>query len=179
MVKFKKFGAALALCASVLPVAAMQPLSELEMAQSRAREGFTVLADLKLQAGSMAGFTPFAQAFFRLNDLLISGLLGARVDVLTDSMYATSLSDSLKSYGIKDADVPGFVTALGPAMGFKPGADVVQISFPAWSAVTQGTYVSLQLSSVNTGSSGPSLGGMVFQDLNPTGTRIWVSGRSH
>lgn len=179
MVNFKKIVAVLALSASVVPVAAMQALSETEMSQSRARGGLTVLADLQLQIGSLAGLAPFAQALFQLNDLLISGLLEARVDVLSDNMYAASLRETLKSYGINDSEIPGLVTALGPAAGFRQGSDVVQISFPALPEGGSGTYLNLQLSSVNTGSRGPSLGGVVFQDINPTGTRIWVSGRSH
>lgn len=176
--KFTKIMAALALMSAVMPVAALQRMSDAELAQVRGREGVTILADLKVQIGSLTRFSPLAQTLYKLNELLISGLFGARVDVISESMYVASLSDSLKSYGIKDADITSIMASVGPSIGAVSGPDVVQIAFPSLPTAARGAALTISVASANTGAAGASMGGVILKDINPAGTKIWLVGRS-
>jgi len=176
--KFTQTVAALALASAVLPVAAMQRMTDAELSHVRGREGVSILADLKVQIGSLTSFSPLAQALFKLQDLMISGLMGATVDVLSETQYTVALSDSLRSYGIKDADMAGVISAVGQSIGAVPGADVVQIAFPALPTSATGAALSISVASANTGTSGASMGGVTLKDINPAGTKIWLLGHS-
>ncbi len=172
--KFTSIIAALAIAISAVPASAMQPLGDFELSQVRGREGVTVLADLKVRIGTVLGYGPLGQAFYKLTDMMTSGLLGATVDVVSESMYTSALMGSLRSYGIKDSDMAGIMASVGADTGVIPGSDVIQIAFPALPASASGALLSINITSAATGTGGTSMGGVVLKDINPGGTRIWL-----
>jgi hypothetical protein len=167
----------LAMAITAVPAVAMQPLDDFELSQLRGRDGVTVLADMKVRIGSVLGYGPFGQAFYKLSDLMASGLLGAHVDVLSESAFTTALMGSLRNYGIKEADMAGIVAAVGADTGVVAGSDVIQLAFPALSAAATGAHLSITIASAATGAGGASMGGLVLKEINPSGTKIWF--RSH
>ena len=111
------------------------------------------------------------------SDLMASGLLGAKVDVLSESAYTSALMGSLRSHGIKDTDMAGIVAAVGADSGVIAGSDVIQIALPALPVSATGALSSTHIASAPTVAGGASMGGVVLKEINPSGTRIWF--RSH
>jgi hypothetical protein len=117
------------------------------------------------------------QALYKFSDLMASGLLGANVDVLSESAYTSALMGCLRSHGIKDPDMAGIVAAVVTDSGVIAGSDVIQIAFPALPAAATGALLSIHIASAASGAGGSSMGGVVLKEINLSGTRIWL--RSH
>jgi hypothetical protein len=169
--------AALAFSITALPASAMQPLGDFELSQERGRNGITVLSDLKVHIGSVLGYGLLGQALYKLSNLMVSGMLGANVSVISESAYTPALIGSLRSYGIKESNLAAMVAAVNSDSGVMKGTDVIQIAFPALQTAETGALLSINVASAAAGAGGTSIGGVIFKEINPGGTTIWL--RSH
>lgn len=174
--KLTKIIAALSLISAVLPVAAMQRMTDFELSHVSGREGVSILANLTVQIGAFTSFSLIGQAFFKLNQLLISEKV-ATGDVISAPLYVAALTDSLRAYGIKEADMTSIVASLGDSRGALLGTDVVQMTFPALPSSAMDGGLNISVASTHTGFTGASMGGLVLKDINPAGTKIWFLGQ--
>lgn len=164
----------LALSSALLPVAAMQHLSDSELSHIEGQAKVVVLADLRVEIESIGSNSAFSQTFFRLQDLLLSGRMGTTVSVLSGSAYKAELANTLKFYGVQDGQMEDALASLNPPNFGQSSAHVAQVTFPDLTASALGKGMDFSVRSIQWSENSPSMGGLHMKGIDPSGTKIWI-----
>ena len=172
--KFTPIIVALALSTAVMPLAAMQRMTDAELSQMRGALGVDALADLKVEMGVLSSFIPLAQNLQKLNVPMIFSQLGAKVEMLSDTQYTASLSDSLMGYGIKDTEMVGKISSAAFGQGAASRTGVVQITFPSTPTAGTDNVLASSIASMVPTLNGASMATFTLKDASLAGTKIWL-----
>lgn len=172
---------AAAFCAS-----AMQPIADVELSQMTGQAGISIVADMKLNIGSLKYMDATKLSSISLNTISASGLMSTSVDILTGAMYTTALTDALSARGIVNTPANGTIpagtaatttiAAIHLATGYAAGSDVLQLAFPVMPTSAKGALLNVSVASLNTGNGGASMGGISISDINLGGSKVWIYG---
>lgn len=174
--KLKNITATLTLIAAAFSANAMQPIADAELSQMTGQDGISIVADLKLNLGSLQYIDSTKSSAFNLNNISATGLIATTVDILTGTMYNTGLSDALTARGIAPADAPAVIASINAATGYVAASDVLQLAFPVMPASANGALLNVTVASMSTGNNGASMGGVSVKDINMGGSKVWIYG---
>lgn len=174
--KLNQFTAAMTLIACAFSASAMQPIADAELSKMTGQDGLSILADMKLNIGSLAYQDAGKTTAFSLNTISVTGLTSATVDVIKAADYNTALTASLTALGILPANTAAVITSMNTATGYTAGSDVLQIAFPSMPATAKGALLNVSVASMSTGNSGASMGGLKVSDINMGGSKVWIFG---
>ena len=162
--------------AIVAPAQAMQPITDADLSQMTGQAGISIVADLKLNVGTLKYLDSTKSSSISLSNLSATGLMSTVVDVYPAAMYTMAMTDSLKVRGIADINVPSIITGINTTTGYVTGSDVLQLAFPQMPATAKGALLNVSVASISTGNSGASMGGLSITDINLGGSKIWIYG---
>ncbi len=175
-----------ALMAAAFCAAAMQPMADAELSQMTGQTGISIVADMKLNIGALKYMDSTKSSSISLNTISATGLISTTVDILTGTMYTTALTDALSARGVVNTPANGSIPAgtaattaidaIRLATGYATGSDVLQLAFPVMPATAKGALLNVTVASINTGSSGASMGGLSVTDINMGGSKVWIHG---
>jgi len=174
----KKAALALALSSVAMAASAMNAIDDSALGQVSGQDGVSIAASLNVNVGSFT-YTDTkdaagSAASVSFNNIGITGLIGATLDVISATQFA----------GILKAD------GLTLGSSFYSGTDVVQIAIPS-SAVVSGAAaaagITVKIGSITMGTNGatptnssgtpvpnPSFGSLAMNNINMQGTTAWI-----
>lgn len=175
MKSFKLSAVAALLASFTFAASAMTPVSDDALAQVSGQDGVSIVADLHINIGSFT-YSDSGNTF-GMNNIGISGVLAATIDVISGSDFQTAAVGALVGTGLSMADAGAALTAAAAPLGFN-GQDVIQIGIPAVSG-TNG--INISVASMTTGNAahtgqGASMGGIALTKLDLGGTKVWMFG---
>ena len=177
-----KISAAAALVAASLSASAMTSINDQDLSAVAGQDGVSIAADLNVNIGAFTYTDSGASVSF--NKISVTGLMAMTIDVIGSTEFAGDVGAAVAKYsGVTDPTTVGtIVGAMGAALGYASGSDVVQFAFPAVSAGTanadsvHATTPTITVGSITTGHGGNSFGSITIQNLDLQGTKVWMFG---
>lgn len=157
--------------------AAKSTISDAELSEISGQDGVSIVADLKVNIGSIQYLNSTNGASLSLNGVGISGFVAATIDVLTGAQFMTAASAGLSARGLNATDIASVLADVSTATGYASGSDVVQIAFPTIASAGK-ALLGVSVASLSTGNGGNSMGGVKLNSIDLGGTKVWIYGHN-
>ncbi len=171
-----KLTAAAALVAASLSASAMTTIGDEELSRVSGQDGVSIAANLNINIGSFSWGNSSAAAAgggssVNFNNISITGLLAATVDVLNNAYASAEVGGLVTGYDTaanNTAAIAADKTAIGAFLG---SSDVVQFAFPQLGA-SHALSPTISVGSVTLGTGTASFGSFTIKNLDLQGTTV-------